>query len=150
WSGAIASGLSIWASFFGVNGLPRLPFLPLSAHGRPSIAISALTISADAISTATFSANMFATGAPPSLANASRMSASRSASREASPFSVLISVLLDGCTGPAERRGERRPAETAWDEVRAVACKPWGEIANPSQGCQLREIGNVAIFEESQ
>src|SRR5262245_60404909 len=68
---------------------------------------------------------------PPSLANASRMSASRSASREASSVSVLISVPLDGCTGPAERRGERRPAETAWDEVRAVACKPWGEIANP-------------------
>src|SRR5262249_14482128 len=63
---------------------PRLPFLPRSAHGRPSIATSALTTSADEIST------------PPSFANASRMSASRSLSREASSFSVLISLLLDG------------------------------------------------------
>src|SRR5215831_14250185 len=84
WPDAIASGLSIWASLNWVSGLPRLPFLPLSAHGRPSIATSALTKSADEIST------------PPSFANASRMSASRSLSREASSFSVLTSLLLDG------------------------------------------------------
>src|SRR5262249_35990738 len=80
WSDAIASGLSIWASFFWVSGLPRLPFLPLSAHGRPSIATSALIMSADEISAPRSTA--------PSLMNTSRMSASRSSSREVASLSV--------------------------------------------------------------
>src|SRR5262245_46314005 len=75
-SGPMPSGLSIRASPVCVSGKPPLP---ISAHGRPSIATSALTRSADASS-----------GASPSFANASRMSASRSSSRETSGGVVIF------------------------------------------------------------
>src|SRR5262249_14865140 len=56
--------------------------------------------SADSISTFTFSANMFATGASPSFANASRISASSSLSRAASSLSVLINEITRSCRRP--------------------------------------------------
>src|SRR5262245_11333563 len=129
WSDAIASGLSIWASFVWVSGLPRLPFLPLSAHGRPSIATRALTMSADEISAPRATL--------PSLANTSRMSASRSLSRKALSLSVLITENLAGHSARPQN-GISSPKSSARDLLVAAGLSCFGLNEARDRVCRLR------------